>query len=192
VEYSYETTKKGNKKIKQATNTYVWNRKKFMQFWKQEMEGFKDHSDHVKYHKEQMKILFKQHEKELGKVICRWDFAENFVHENGCMVSSEHYGKEQSQLLIVSYWYHKASSTLKNPQICLKYQAFVSDYTVFFKKCLEIFIQKITTSPLIHKVEEIHILTDGARQHFVNRRGYNNISLISFSKGKKKREGKSF
>ena len=74
-----------------------------MRLWKKEMEDFKDHAAHVKYHKKQMVDLFEMQKKDLGMVIARWDFAENYVHESAAMLSSEHFGKEQSQLLIVSY-----------------------------------------------------------------------------------------
>ena len=186
VEYIYEKTERGNKKLRQTTNSYVKSRKSIMKLWKEEMEKFKEHSKHVKYHKEQMKILFESQKKSANMVIARWDFAENYVHESGSMVSTEHYGKEQSQLLIVSYWCHSKDSTPEVPDVKLKYMAFTSDYlshnTVFFKKCLEIFMDKIKKQ-LPHDISSLHILTDGAQQHFKNKRAYNNVSILSYSKG---------
>jgi hypothetical protein len=187
VEYIYDTTERGNKKLRQTTNSYVKSRKQIMALWKEEMAKFRDHSTHVKYHKEQMKTLFELQKKKSKMVIARWDFAENYVHESGSMVSTEHYGKEQSQLLIVSYWHHSEQSTLEKPDIKLKYMAFTSDYlshnTVFFKKCLEIFVNKIKSELLTHGVNRIHLLTDGSQQHFKNKRAYNNVSLLSNVQG---------
>ena len=186
VEYIYDKTERGNNKLRQTTNTYVKSRKHIMALWKEEMSKFKEHSAHVKYHKEQMKILFELQKKKLDMVIARWDFAENYVHESGSMVSTEHYGKEQSQLLIVSYWSHSENSTIENPDIQLKYMAFTSDYlshnTVFFKKCLEIFVNKIKDM-LPNNVGQLHLLTDGSQQHFKNKRSYNNVSILSENQG---------
>jgi hypothetical protein len=182
VEYSYETTAKGNKKLRQLSNTYQQERQQFLGLWSLEMDNFKEHSKHVKYHKNQMEQLFSLQKKELKTVICRWDFAENYVHESGSMVSTKHYGKEQSQLLIVSFWIHSLNSTISNPEIKLKYLAFTSDYlahnTIFFDKCLSIFIDHIKMK-YFQKIARLHILTDGAKQHFKNRRALNNISAQS-------------
>jgi hypothetical protein len=195
AEYQYEKTSRGNKKLRQSTNTYSKSRKEFMKLWKEEMEKFKDHSEHVKYHKLQVKQLFDDQKKDKNMVIARWDFAENYVHESGSMVSTEHYGKEQSQLLIVSYWYHLPDSTTESPNIALKYMAFTSDYlahnTVFFKKCLEKFIDKISAT-LPFSMDKLYLMTDGAQQHFKNKRSFNNVSITSESKGKKKKINNHF
>jgi hypothetical protein len=58
VEHSYETTAKGNKKLKQLTNTYQQEQQQFLGLWNLEMDNFKEHSKHVKYHKNQMEMLF--------------------------------------------------------------------------------------------------------------------------------------
>jgi hypothetical protein len=182
VEHSYETTAKGNKKLKQLTNTYQQEQQQFLGLWSLEMDNFKEHSKHVKYHKNQMEMLFSLQKKELKIVICRWNFAENYVHESGSMVSTEHYGKKQSQLLIVSFWIHSSNSTASNSEIRLKYLAFTSDYlahnTIFFDKCLSLFINHIKMN-YFEKITKLHILTDGAKQHFKNRRALNNISAQS-------------
>lgn len=188
VEYSYEKTIKGNKKLKQTTNTYSRNRKEFMTIWKSEMEVFKIHSDHCKYHKKKIEELHELMKKDKKMVIARWDFAENYVHESASMVSSEHYGKEQSQLLIATCWFHdkkKTTSTNNNdsdPNVKIKYYAFVSDYlshsTLFFKKCFSVFLEKIKTI-LPFKFESLYLLSDGSQQHFKNKRSFNNMSLFS-------------
>jgi hypothetical protein len=186
VEYAYEKTNKGNKKLRQFTNNYTKSRLEFLKLWKLEMIQFKLHSDHCKYHKQQMENLFEIQKHHTDMVIARWDFAENYVHQNASMVSTEHYGKEQSQLLIVSYWYHKQDSTPTNPSIQLKYMAFTSDYlahnTLFFKKCLDIFITKLEVS-LPFAMKYLVLLSDGCQQHFKNKRSYNNISILSATHG---------
>lgn len=158
-----------------------------MKLWKEEMKNFKEHSDHVKYHKEELKRLFEIHNSNKNDVICRWDFAENYVHDSASMVSSMHYGKEQSQMLIVSYWYHESTSTMQEPKIKLKYIAFTSDYlahsTVFFNKCFNIFLTKIKSEN--SRLNKVYVLSDGAQQHFKNKRSYNNVSLLSAQHSKK-------
>jgi hypothetical protein len=179
IEYFYEKNANGNKQLKQSTTTYVKPRKDFMNLWKSEMDTFRPHAEHHKYHKKRMEELFKFFENNKSTVIARWDFAENYVHESGAMVSTQHFAKQQSQLLIVSYWHHTEDNKVK-----LKYIAFTSDYlahsTIFFKKCLRIFLEKLNIA-LPHKMDLLYLLTDGATQHFKNRRSFNNTSVVSFN-----------
>jgi hypothetical protein len=146
------------------------------------MENFKQHSIHVKYHKNQISQLFDNQKKQMDAIICQWDFAENYVHEKTSIVSVEHYGKEQNQLLIVSFWFYSNDSTLENPIIGLNYRGFTSNYLlhdiIFFDKCFQLFIDGLI-SVTMKKIERIHILTDEAQQHFKNRRTFNNISKLS-------------
>jgi hypothetical protein len=195
-EYQYDTTNKGNKKLRLANNTYTKSRKEFMKTWRTSMDEFKPHAEHCKYHKIQMKELFELMESDPTIVIARWDFAENYVHESGAMVSTEHYGKEQSQLLIVSYWIHEEKDEYRDEnvgngdtdedqtKIKLKYIAFTSDYlghnTVFFYKCFRIFMDKLLKDTnVVAPITHLYVLTDGSGQHFKNKRSYNNISVVS-------------
>jgi hypothetical protein len=200
-EYQYDTTNKGNKKLRLANNTYTKSRKEFMLDWRSLMDEFKPHADHLKHHKVQIKELFELMESDPTIVIARWDFAENYVHESGAMVSSQHYGKEQSQLLIVSYWIHELKEEYESndvgdgdtdedqTRIKLKYIAFTSDYlghnTIFFNKCNKIFIQRLLKNTnAVAPIKHLYVLTDGSGQHFKNRRSYNNMSIVSEESGK--------
>ena len=206
-EYQYDKTNKGNKKLSVADNTYTKSRFEFMQSWRTQMDEFKPHADHVKYHKEQMEQLFTLMESDQSMVIARWDFAENYLHESGNMVSTQHYAKEQSQLLIVSYWSHQGQEINEDEedddigdgdtdepksQIKLKYMAFTSNYlghnTIFFNKCFKIFMEKLQKNPsVVAPIKHLYILTDGSGQHFKNRRSYNNVSITSEESGKKEK-----
>jgi hypothetical protein len=199
AEYQYDTTNKGNKKLSVANNTYTKSRLEFMHSWQSLMDEFKPHADHLKHHKEQVADLFRMMESDPGIAITRWDFAENYVHESGAMVSTQHYGKEQSQLLIATYWIHEEKAEYRDDtgdgdteesrtNIKLKYIAFTSDYlghnTIFFNKCFKIFMERLLKNTNIAaNIDYLYLLTDGSGQHFKNRRSYNNVSVTSEESG---------
>ena len=88
------------------------------------------------------------------------------------MISKEHYGKEQSDLLIAVFDFHRSDSTLAKRQIIKYYIVFTSNYiahsSMFFSKCYDIALELIKTK-LPFPWKKHYLLTDGSSQHFKTR-----------------------
>ena len=102
------------------------------------------------------------------------------------MIQSEHFGKQQSQMLIAVVWFHNPSSTTLNRNIKRIYFVFTSSYlthsSIFFQKCYNIFKEKIT--PLIHwNINTEIILSDGSSQQFKNKNNFYWTSLQAYERG---------
>lgn len=84
-------------------------------------------------------------------------------------MSSSHFGKKQSTLLIATIFYKNDDK--KN---CKLYYDFVSEYlghnSAFYEKCMGILIEEIRNK-LNLSIDAIYNITDG-RNHFVSRYAY--------------------
>lgn len=102
------------------------------------------------------------------------------------MIQSEHFGKEQSIMLIGVVWYHLANSTLQNPKIQKFYYVFTSSYlthsSLIFQKCYNIFRNDLEKR-LAFEIDEEIILSDGSAQQFKNRNNMYWCSLQSEQRG---------
>ena len=91
------------------------------------------------------------------------------------MIQSEHFGKEQSQMLIAVVWIHTATSTKQHRDIKKLYYIFTSSYlthsSLMFQKCYSIFLDEIEQH-LTWDIEEEIILSDGSTQQFKNRNNF--------------------
>lgn len=89
-------------------------------------------------------------------------------------ISSEHFDKEQSQMLIAVVWYHSQSSTINNSIICRRNYVFTSAYlthsSLLFQKCYRIF--RDILQYLSFDITEEFLLSDGSSQQFKNNNNY--------------------
>src|SRR5689334_21580120 len=91
------------------------------------------------------------------------------------MIQSEHFGKEQYQMIIAVVWYHKIDSTEQKRKIQKKYFIFCSSYlthsSLFFQKCYNLFRVHMSMLMPMNWTAEI-ILFDGSGQQFKNRNNF--------------------
>ena len=91
---------------------------------------------------------------------------ENYVHEDSYAMSSSHFGKKQSSLLIAVLFYRDEDNILKK-----FYYDFVSEYlghnSVFYEKCMSILYEEIKQT-MEFEITAIYNVTDGG-SHFVSR-----------------------
>jgi hypothetical protein len=116
----------------------------------------------------------------------RWDFAQNYIHERAEMVQSEHFGKEQTQMLIAVVWFHDAKSIQTRREIQKKYYVFTSSYlthsSLLFQKCYNTFIHHIQQY-LSHPITKEILLSDGSSQQFKNKNNFYWASQQSADRG---------
>ena len=90
-------------------------------------------------------------------------------------MSSSHYGKKQSSLLIAAIFYKNDGKTEKI------YYDFVSEYLghniTFYQKCMGIMLEEIQKE-VNFKISVIYNITDGGN-HFVSRYAYWSIGQFS-------------
>ena len=96
-------------------------------------------------------------------------YLENYVHEERNAISSSHFAKKQSTLLVAAIWYKNEENIVER-----KYFAFVSNYLshndTFYGKCFEI-LHNYIQEKLPNKIERWINVTDGGN-HFVSRYAY--------------------
>lgn len=128
-----------------------------------------NHVDHVQWQKTQLDHLFNNFQR--NTIITRADFIENWKHYNAQEPSSAHFGKSQTSIFIITVWHHAPNSTPSNRQINKVYFTFVSENlkhsTGFVQKCFAIMISQLD---IAFEPENVINLTDGASQHFKNRK----------------------
>jgi hypothetical protein len=92
-------------------------------------------------------------------------FEENYVHEDAYAMSSSHFGKTQTTLLVAVVYY------VNNGEIVKVYYDFVSEYlghnSVFYDKSMGILIEELQAS-LHFSIDTVYIVSDGGN-HFVSR-----------------------
>ena len=102
------------------------------------------------------------------------------------MIQSEHFGKEQTQLLIAVAWFHGHESTATNRIVHKKYYVFTSSYlthsSLLFQKCYGLFIKHVQQF-LSHQITEEILLSDGSNQQFKNRNDFYWASQQSNDRG---------
>jgi hypothetical protein len=108
------------------------------------------------------------------------------VHERGEMIQSEHFGKEQSQMLIAVVWFHSATSTPEQRDITKLSFIFTSSYlthsSLLFQKCYAIFLERMKEFTDEDFEEEI-LLSDGSSQQFKNKNNFYWASVNSEERG---------
>jgi hypothetical protein len=102
------------------------------------------------------------------------------------MIQSEHFGKEQSQMLIAVVWIHSPDSTEMNRNIKKLHYIFTSSYlahsSLMFQKCYTLFLELIEEQmhwPIEHEI----LLSDGSAQQFKNRNNFYWASISSYERG---------
>ena len=110
---------------------------------------------------------------------CRWDFAQNYVHKRSSEVHGEHFGKDQTQMLVAVVWHHAENSTPAHRILQKSYYVFASTYLIhsslLFQKCYDMFRENLLAKLPFQLKKEI-ILTDSFSQQFKNR---NNLHWTS-------------
>jgi hypothetical protein len=102
------------------------------------------------------------------------------------MIQSEHFAKDQCQMLIAVTWFHNSDSSPQKPAIEEKYYVFCSAYlahsSLFFQKSYDIFKQHVNRYLQFTIKEEI-LLSDGSGQQFKNKNDFYWASQQSKSSG---------
>ncbi len=110
---------------------------------------------------------------------CYLFWIENYVHEESYAVSSSHYGKKQSTLLVATVHYidNKNSYTTR-------YFDFVSSYLshnhIFYEKCYQLLMTELIEL-ISRKITRIINVTDGGN-HFVSKYAFWILANLSNTK----------
>jgi hypothetical protein len=102
------------------------------------------------------------------------------------MIQSEHFGKEQSQMLIAVAWIAADDYTENQRNLKKLFYVFTSSYlthsSLLFQKCYDIFLKHIAEQ-MNDNIEEEIILSDGSSQQFKNKNNFYWASESSFKRG---------
>ena len=105
---------------------------------------------------------------------------ENYVHEESYAVSSSHFGKKQSTLLVATVWFKN-----KNGDVVKQHFDFVSPYLshndLFYVKCFGLLMDELQL--VVHyPIKRLIIVTDGGN-HFVSRYAFWGMNLLCIAFG---------
>lgn len=100
-----------------------------------EMEMFVSHSDHVIYHKRQMRTLLERFSH--TDLVIKCDFIQNIVHSRGRETSQSFYSKHQTQFLSFVVWfYNPVDGEMTKQKMYVDYlSSYLKHNSMFFQKC---------------------------------------------------------
>ena len=119
-------------------------------------------------------VSFKEEEK-INNISC----VENYVHEDSYAMSSSHFGKRQTTLLVAVVFFKQAMDENGEFRLVKKYYDFVSEYlghnNIFYIKCMAILLDELK-----HQIQftKLYNVTDGG-SHFVSRYAFWDLGRTS-------------
>jgi hypothetical protein len=163
---------------------YIGSREQLMQTMVKEMETFAEHTEHVIYHKRQMRDLLANFSQ--TDVIIKCDFIQNIVHSRGRETSQSFYSKRQTQFLSFVIWcYVSVNGVMKKKKLYVDYlSSYLKHNSLYFQKCLThlltylrddigVEFRKVDTfvtfDPTPHNTKhftQVWLDTDGGKAHF--------------------------
>ena len=117
---------------------------------------------------------------------------ENYVHEDSYAMSSSHFGKKQSTLLVAVVFYKESVEVdgVTKPRLAKKYYDFVSEYlghnNVFYNKCMRMLLDQLKDDDVLpFDFSKLYNVTDGG-SHFASRYAYWDLGKTSRNNSKSK------
>ena len=124
-------------------------------------------------------VSFKEEEK-INNISC----VENYVHEDSYAMSSSHFGKRQTTLLVAVVFFKETIIVdgEEHSRLVKKYYDFVSEYlghnnNIFYIKCMAILLDELKTD-VPFEFTKLYNVTDGG-SHFVSRYAFWDLGRTS-------------
>lgn len=171
----------------------VWSndngtRNYFMKRVTYEVQTFAAHIHEVKWFKCQFGKL--KTELQFNAIIIRWDYIENYVHDKNYSISSQHFGKKQSTLLVATVWfwdsvYNQKKDTMERCVI-KKWFDFTSEYlnhnSFFYEKCFAILLEDLQ-AVVPYQFDILYNVTDNGN-HFISRYAFWFLGKMAYTYSK--------
>lgn len=162
-------------------------RKYLMERITYEVQHYAAHVQQVNWFKTQFRRLKLQ--LQTNAIIIRWDYVENYVHEQNYSVSSQHFGKKQSTLLVATVWFweynYNDTEEVMETEIVKRWFDFTSEYlnhnSLFYEKSFAILLEELNTV-ISYEFNIVYNVSDGGN-HFISRYAFWFIGKMAYKKG---------